>query len=721
MSLSHSAFASALLFTLSSFAGLPDGLEAQTTKPAGLAPAPAKLTCDLALQLMVSEVTNQRADTSIFRITNRGQADEALRKLTDLELRSPGCPAAYGVRGLVKQRLSRTDWVPKDAPGQHAGVPWGEDAIYDLTLAAKPGGSASVAASTVASKLLLPDKVDRPYLIREVGPTLLAIPPAPSQIPDTVRYWLRGRLAAWLWRPATADSAFSAYWAGGGSPDRAALELGRLRLATLGAAGDSLYYSAAATHDGWVVKQLRSDLALIADSTELRAFDSLPATVRPSWLRSFWEQRDLESLHPRGARLREHYRRIGVARERFRILSYPRQYELNELWINRDAEYDDRGLVYIRHGEPDTTVAAVRTGACPNASWLYRRTDGNLIFHFVARQNPDDWRLVETLANVAGQNGATTTLRQAGSARSCGMIDDLLESRRFLDPIYVQLTGNQSRMNWERELALTTRSRGVGTTTDSDLLHFRSGLNSAWHAYGLLGSGPGMGRALVVASIPATTLIPISQEPLAYGFRMRLVARSGARSVELDSVRHLGVHQAPEPGQMVTFTTEVPLRPGSWSVAMALHQQADSAGEVLRDSVVPVPDGAGGSLALSDIVLGAEAGGKPWVAPDGPFALSATGSYMQGERLPIYYEISGAKAGSEIQSEITLVRDDGKGRSVIRFTERVDAAIARVRREVNTSKSKPGRYSLAVRISTPDGRRAERETTLMVIEKKDKH
>jgi hypothetical protein len=363
----------------------------------------------------------------------------------------------------------------------------------------------------------------------------------------------------------------------------------------------------------------------------------------------------------------------------------------------------------------------VRTGACPNTSWLYRRTDGNLIFHFVARQNQDDWRLVETLANVAGQNGATTTLRQAGSARSCGMIDDLLESRRFLDPIYVQLTGNQSRMNWERELALTTRSRAIGTTTDSDLLRFRTALKSAWRAYGLLGSTPGMGRALVVASIPATSLIPVSQEPLAYGFRMRLVARSGARSVELDSVRHLGVHQAPEPGQMVTFTTEVPLQPGAWNVAMALHQPADSAGEVLRDSVVPVPDVASPSLALSDIVLGEEAGGRPWVAPDGPFALSATGTYVQGERIPIYYEFSGAKAGSEIQSEITLVRDDGKGRAVIRFTERTDGPIARVRREVNTSKSKPGRYSLAVRISTPDGRKADRETTLMVVEKKDRH
>jgi GWxTD domain-containing protein len=611
--------------------------------------------------------------------------------------------------------------VPKDAPGQHAGVPWREDAIYDLGLAAKEGGSGAVAASTVATKLLLPEKVDRPYLVREVGPTLLAVPPVQSQIPDTIRYWLRGRLASWLWRPIIADSAFSAYLAAGGSPDRSALELARLRLATAGAPGDSLYYRAAASTDPWVVRQLRYDVALIADTVELRSFDSLPAAGRPAWLRSFWEQRDLESLHERGTRLREHYARIGLARERFRILSYPRQYELNELWINRDAEYDDRGLVYIRHGEPDTTVSAVRTGACPNTSWLYRRPDGNLIFHFVARQNPDDWRIVETLANVAGQSGATTTLRQAGSAQSCGMIDDLLETRRTLDPIYNQLTGNQSRMNWERELAITTRSRGIGTTTDSDLLRFPSSLNTAWRAYGLLGSGPGTGRVLVVTSVPATTLVPISEEPLAYGFRTRMVARSGSRTVEIDSVRRLGVHQAPEPGQMVTFTTEVPLASGTWNLGMALQQPADSAGEILRDNDVPVPDVASQALSLSDIVLGEETGGRPWDAPDGPFPLTSTGTYVQGERIPIYYELSGARSGSEIQSEITLVRDDGKGKSVIRFGERVDGPIARVRREVNTSKSKPGRYSLSVKISAPDGRKAERETTLLVVDKKPKH
>jgi hypothetical protein len=56
---------------------------------------------------------------------------------------------------------------------------------------------------------------------------------------------------------------------------------------------------------------------------------------------------------------------------------------------------------------------------------------------------------------------------------------------------------------------------------------------------------------------------------------------------------------------------------------------------------------------------------------------------------------------------------------VIRFSERFDGPIARIRRELNSSKSQPGRYSLTVRIKTPDNRRAERETTLSVAEKKE--
>jgi hypothetical protein len=233
----------------------------------------------------------------------------------------------------------------------------------------------------------------------------------------------------------------------------------------------------------------------------------------------------------------------------------------------------------------------------------------------------------------------------------------------------------------------------------------------------LLGEQPGKGRVLVLTSVPSTALRPISEEPLAYGFRMRMVARSGARAVEVDSVRHLGVHQRPGPADMVTFTTEVPVDAGAWTVGVALEQEQDSAGETLRDSLVPVPDGAGRTLAMSDIVLGDATGGRAWKAPDGDFPLSSTGSYAQGEPVPIYYEIAGAGQRGDLETEITFVRDDGKGRSVIRFSERLDAPVLRVHREVNTAKSEPGRYTLTVRLKTPDNRRAERETSLIVTAK----
>jgi GWxTD domain-containing protein len=672
-------------------------------------------SCADALRLMVAQASGQPTDTSLFIFRDRGDADDALRRTTFLAMGSPRCPAAYGARGLIKQRLALTDWVPKEATGQRVGVRWKEDAVYDLGLAAKVGGPTAVAAATVGTQLLLPKKVDMPWLVREVGPGLLAAPTAESEIPDTIRYFWRGRLAAWLWHPTVADSAFSAYRAAGGSPDRAALELARLRLATDVPGADSLYYGSATSPDSSIVRELRADLAFVADSQELAAFDRVTARDRPQWLRRFWEDRDLESLHPRGSRLREHYRRIGVARTQFRLLSYPRQYELNELWINRDAEYDDRGLMYIRHGEPDATAGAVRSGTCPNISWLYRRPDGNLILHFVARQNPDDFRLVETLANVSGGRGATTRLRRAGSTQSCARVDGLFESRSWLDPIYGDLAGNQSRRNWERELAITTRSREISTTTDSELMRFPAALNASWRAYGLLGSTPGQGRVLVLTSVPAEALAPISEDPLAYGFRIRMVARSGPRSIELDSVRHLGVSQAPQPGEMITFTTEIPLQAGSWNVGVALDQPRDSAGEVLRDTVVPVPDPAARALALSDIVLGAETGGFRWMAPDGEFPLTSTGTYVRGRPIPVYYEVAGMRRGSETETEISFVREDGKGRSVIKFSERADNPVERIRRELNTSKSKPGRYTLTVKIRTADGRKVERQASMIIL------
>ncbi|MDQ3674568.1 MAG: hypothetical protein M3365_09360, partial [Gemmatimonadota bacterium] len=126
------------------------------------------------------------------------------------------------------------------------------------------------------------------------------------------------------------------------------------------------------------------------------------------------------------------------------------------------------------------------------------------------------------------------------------------------------------------------------------------------------------------------------------------------------------------------------------------------------------PNAGGASLALSDIVLGDASGGRPWMAPDGPFPLSSTGFYTRGQPVPIYYEIAGAQAGEAIETEITLSGEKGKDRSVIRFSERAAGSVLRVRRELSTSRSRPGRYTLDVRVRTAEGRKAERKASLSV-------
>lgn len=674
------------------------------------------ISCADASQVIDDQAAGLPVDSPVFHFGSRSQADDALRSLTDLALGSPRCSAAYGVRALLKWRLMETNYVPKDAPGQRTGVRWNEDAIYDLVLGGKLGDRHAGTLGVVASQLLLPRQPTMPWMVRLVGPDLLQSLAIPSSVADTVRHFQRGKLAAWLWEPAVADSAFSAYIAAGGDSIRGNFEIARIGLAQGVEGAERGYYAAAAKPDSAIAEALGHDIAFIADSAELDSFNLLEPSQRAGWLRAFWEGRDLEELQARGTRLADHYERIGYARQNYRLLTYPRRYELNELWQNPHAEYDDRGLIFIRHGMPDDTAAALRAGACPNVSWLYRRAEGNMIFHFVARENPDDWRLIETLANAGGGRGASTRVTQAGPAKSCAPIDGLMESRASLDPLYSRLAVSGTQRNWERELEYTTRSRVIGTTTDSDQLRFGDVLGVAWRAYGLLGDAPGRGRILVLTSVAAEDLVPISDQPLGYGFRMRLVARSGIEAIEIDTVRRLAVREAPQPGQMLTFTTEVPVVTGNWWVGVVVRQPADTSGQFGRDRDVAVP-AAGGALAMSDIVLGTAVGGRAWNAPDGPFPLSSTGSYAKGEPLPVYYEVAGATPGSDLATEIVFAKGDDDGdRTTIEFTEQATGEVQRFRRELDTRRLDDGRYTLSVTVRAADGSSQTRSTQVFVRE-----
>src|SRR5882724_9007782 len=169
----------------------------------------------------------------------------------------------------------------------------------------------------------------------------------------------------------------------------------------------------------------------------MREFDLAHGALRAAYLKQFWSQRDRSELRSEGERLREHYRRLFYARKNFQLVSLNRHYDIVERYRSGSRDFDDRGVIYIRHGEPTTRATYAAPGLEPNESWRYSRPEGDLIFHFVAREDVQDFKLVESLFDVLGFSN-TIALRDGG-AEANPVAADLMLSREQLSPIYQRL------------------------------------------------------------------------------------------------------------------------------------------------------------------------------------------------------------------------------------------------------------------------------------------
>lgn len=123
----------------------------------------------------------------------------------------------------------------------------------------------------------------------------------------------------------------------------------------------------------------REDIGWIATPGELAQFDALGDSAVAGWLHAFWNRRDVTNARSPGTTLREHCRRYFYALEHYRLTRGLR----NPWWTtetvspgedttaeapiddpavaehlltgaqSRQQLFDDRGLVYLRHGPPD--------------------------------------------------------------------------------------------------------------------------------------------------------------------------------------------------------------------------------------------------------------------------------------------------------------------------------------------------------------------------------
>lgn len=147
------------------------------------------------------------------------------------------------------------------------------------------------------------------------------------------------------------------------------------------------------------------DLKYILNDEELRAYARLSSLQKKGmFFRSFWLDRNPTPGATTNDRLTEHYRRLLYAEERHRFygvrIMYNNPDRMGELRLPRayylNQEFNDQGLIYMRHGAPNEVQSLGGEGVGANESWLYQSTPTRpqMIFHFVMEKSlGGNWQL----------------------------------------------------------------------------------------------------------------------------------------------------------------------------------------------------------------------------------------------------------------------------------------------------------------------------------------
>ena len=637
-------------------------------------------------------------------------AVKTLRRAADAE---PEWPYAWYCLGLAE--TLRAEWEREDrlALGNRVGLPTLERAAerHRRALAA----DRTFAPAAVALAALTLELRDTALL----APALAALrraAGAPNPPADVLIAW--GRVERAAENGDSARVAFERYLAAGGTRAMGLLELARTRLAAGDAGAEGAYYEGAALEDAAAIAGYRADLAAVAADSDLVEFDRARGASRAEVLRRFWTDRDRIEMRTRGERLREHYRRLLYARRHFALTVSRRFYGPADAYRSGGMEIDDRGVIYVRHGDPAERLRPFVFGLMPNESWRFNRAEGDLLFHFSSGWDSNgggdlyDYRLVESVLDLRG----------AGEAPE----DQLLLSRQSLSSVYGRM------LNWGRYGAARSRARergigqasiAIGTSTDSHELEFAETLGAVADLVAVGATAAGTIGHLVFAIAEPGTRPEREAGGVRYVVRVRAVA-SDKRDRPFADVDTTVVFRAPAPlrrSQYLIGRVELSLPPGLWTWRSAL-QLGDSLGVVLPRDTVRVT-GPGSAIALSDLALGVRGSSVRWEpTPEDTVLLTPFDLFREGSEVELYYEAGGVTEGTPYRHEIAVYRIKGdpgvaQRRPVVTlgFDERATGPLLRSHRVLRLERLKPGRYLMEVQVRAPDGQPVSRRREFRVV------
>jgi GWxTD domain-containing protein len=543
----------------------------------------------------------------------------------------------------------------------------------------------------------------------------------------------RGRVEREVGDGDSALAAFQGYLDKGPNRSLAQLEIARTLFLLGRFDGIAPYFEGAASDDSVTVAGYRADLATIASDSVMGEFRRTSGQRRADYLKQFWDERDRIELRTEGERLREHYRRLFYARKNFQLTSLNRHYDIVERYRSGSRDFDDRGIIYIRHGEPSSRASYAAPGLEPNESWRYSRPDGDMIFHFMAREDVQDFKLVESLFDVLGFSNALALRGGLAGSEGDPMAQQLLLSREQLAPIYgrLQAAGRISTGRYQtEERQVGQESIALGTTSDSYELRFPEELKVSSEVLAVGRDSTGT-QVQIAYAVAGSTLEPVMvTRGYLYSVRVRFVATDRLDRVvaSLDTTRHF-VAPAPVPeGEHLVGRVSVPVPPGKFNSRLAI-QQGEDAGILLPTDTVRVGRPTATALALSDLVLGSRNTNLFWrrTAED-TVVFNPLLTFKKQDDMELYYEVEGLSAGTEYTVRIAVRKQGGGGgllRKVfgggsaqisLKFEETASFPVTSTNRSLKLDKLKPGNYTLEVTVEDDQGRSDKRLQPFQVVQ-----
>ncbi|HKC48876.1 MAG TPA: hypothetical protein VKB63_14835 [Gemmatimonadales bacterium] len=581
----------------------------------------------------------------------------------------------------------------------------------------------------------------------------------------------RGRVEREMGEVDSALAGFRAFLAVGGDSGIGLFELARTQFfANQPRAAESSYYAGARIAAGAAARALyRADVVLLADSATIRDFDAQSdGGARAAWLARFWNQRDVVEARDPGERLGEHNRRWLYAHRNFRLVSRHRHYDITEVYRSSQAEFDDRGIIYLRHGEPDqrATYPSGLNNIEPNQSWLYHRPTGDLVFNFVARDDASDYKLVESLVDAMGFRAA---VQAAG--RPDQTVIDLYASREQFGGTYARVArgGALAGAALADERSVGRRDISTGTTTDTYEQRFPVSLNVVVRNFVVGNTQPAVthsdsehasGDAAADRPSAAPPVRPTDRQSLHVVFAIpaaRLSSEQGGEGVlyplhfrllvtdlrdslvaRLDTLRVFTARQPLHAPSYLSGRLSVPVPPGTYRYRLLVSTADQLAGQLVQRDTVHVPVLDGRSYASSDVVVGRVGGGLVWLArhPAGDSTavdsvlLNPLDRYPTGSVAELYFEVYGLAAGQAYHTEVRVERQGGRSifgmigglfgghhaPALLAFDANADGPVTRVHRGISLKDVPTGNYVLTVTLTDPaSSRRIVQRQSLQVV------